>query len=488
MGVVGQGVAEGFLDPADVARVVRDGLAVLPVDGKRVVVLIPDGTRTMPMPLMFESIERELGPRTAALDYLVALGTHSPMDDAALSRLVGRPVVNGTCGRSRIFNHRWDDPATFAHLGTIPAREIAEITGGRLDQDVPVALNKLVVEYDHVLICGPVFPHEVVGFSGGTKYLFPGIAAAPNHPFHPLARRADHQFRCDWHGRYAGARGHQSRGLVPRHAAVAAGARRDARRHCRRVLRRRPRSVASGGTPLVRAAISSGWIVRSIGCSRSCRRCTTICGPRPRARTRAEPAVADGGEVVVFAPHVREVSYVHGRLIDEIGYHCRDYFLAQWDRFAGYPGGILAHSTHVKGLGTFDARRRVESPRITVTLATGISRRALRAHQPRLSESCGASTSTSWSTDNAQASRMVPRAGELLFRVGKPPAVSEIPTLKYAMGVVGLGVMGANLARNAESQGFPVAGYDLDAQKAAAFVAGRRPGQAVDDGRHVRRR
>ncbi|MCW8969442.1 MAG: lactate racemase domain-containing protein, partial [Flavobacteriales bacterium] len=48
----------------------------------------------------------------------------------------------------------------------------------RLHQEVPVALNRLVLDYDHVLICGPVFPHEVVGFSGGTKYLFPGIAGA----------------------------------------------------------------------------------------------------------------------------------------------------------------------------------------------------------------------------------------------------------------------------------------------------------------------
>ena len=33
----------------------------------------------------------------------------------------------------------------------------------------------MVFDYDQVLICGPVFPHEVVGFSGGNKYLFPGI-------------------------------------------------------------------------------------------------------------------------------------------------------------------------------------------------------------------------------------------------------------------------------------------------------------------------
>ena len=69
---------------------------------------------------------------------------------------------------------------------------------------------------------------------------------------------------------------------------------------------------------------------------------------------KMEPAIADGGEVVIYAPHVREVSHTHGRLIEEIGYHCKDYFLKQWERFKDVPGGILAHSTHVKGQGSFD--------------------------------------------------------------------------------------------------------------------------------------
>src|SRR5687767_730799 len=163
MKTVGIGVPEGYLSREQLDTVAREGLAALPVDGRRVLVIIPDGTRTMPMPMMFAMLERELGPRVAALDYLVAL--------------VGRPVSNGRAGVRRIFNHRWDDPAAYAHLGTIPARDIADLTGGRLSQDVPVALNRLATEYDHVLICGPVFPHEVAGFSGGTKYLFPGIAA-----------------------------------------------------------------------------------------------------------------------------------------------------------------------------------------------------------------------------------------------------------------------------------------------------------------------
>src|SRR5678816_4764750 len=92
--VTGKGVAEGFLASHEVEATAREGLRTMALDGRRVLVLIPDGTRTMPMPLMFDILERELTGRVAALDYLVALGTHMPMDDAALSRLVGRPVAD----------------------------------------------------------------------------------------------------------------------------------------------------------------------------------------------------------------------------------------------------------------------------------------------------------------------------------------------------------------------------------------------------------
>ncbi len=99
-------------------------MATLPVDGKRVLAIIPDGTRTMPMPLMYDLLEAHLEPRVAALDYLVALGTHPIMDDAHLSKLVGRTVEDGRCGKTRIFNHHWEDPANFSTLGVISAAEI----------------------------------------------------------------------------------------------------------------------------------------------------------------------------------------------------------------------------------------------------------------------------------------------------------------------------------------------------------------------------
>jgi nickel-dependent lactate racemase len=176
--VIGTGFADRYLTGGETRHVVCTAIGTLPVDGKRVLVIIPDGTRTMPMPLMYGLLEAHLAPRVAALDYLVALGTHPILDDEQLSKLVGRPVTDGRCGKSRIFNHHWEDRKKFVTLGVIPAAEIGELTGGLLAQEVPVRLNRLILDYDQLIICGPVFPHEVVGFSGGTKYLFPGIAGA----------------------------------------------------------------------------------------------------------------------------------------------------------------------------------------------------------------------------------------------------------------------------------------------------------------------
>jgi nickel-dependent lactate racemase len=133
---------------------------------------------------------------------------------------------------------------------------------------------------------------------------------------------------------------------------------------------------------------------------------------------KTEPVVADGGEVTIYAPHVREVSHVHGRLIDQIGYHCRDYFLKQWERFEHVPGGILAHSTHVKGLGTFDADRHIENPRMNVTLATGIPEE--RCQRINLGYRDPASVDPEeWIAQSDTL--VVPHAGEQLFRVGRPP-------------------------------------------------------------------
>ena len=118
------------------------------------------------------------------LDFMVALGTHPPLSPDQLNRLVGisqeeRETIYRQVG---LFNHEWENPDALVQIATLPQSQIQEIAGDNwhptLGGDVAVTINRLVLEYDHVIILGPTFPHEVVGFSGGAKYFFPGISAA----------------------------------------------------------------------------------------------------------------------------------------------------------------------------------------------------------------------------------------------------------------------------------------------------------------------
>jgi len=413
--VIGHGDTARQLSEADVRRIVADGFATAPIDGKRLLVLIPDSTRTMPMALMFDALSATLGPRAAALDFLVALGTHQPMSDEHLGRLIGRPVVDGRAGGSRIFNHRWDLDGTFATLGTIPASEIEQLSGGLLSADVPVSLNRLVLDYDHIVICGPVFPHEVVGFSGGTKYLFPGIAGPDIINF------------THWLGAVITSSAVIGAGYTPVRAVIDRAA----------AMLDRPMSCVSlvvtheGVAGLYVGSPRESWEAASalsarthvIWIDRPFRRVLSIMPTMyddlwtaAKGMYKLEPAMADGGEIVIFAPHITEVSYTHGHIIDEIGYHCRDYFLGQWERFGHYPGGVLAHSTHVKGMGAYDAATGVETPRIQVTLATGIPEE--RCRRINLGYLDPASIRVDdWKGREADGIIVVPRAGEMLYRL-----------------------------------------------------------------------
>jgi nickel-dependent lactate racemase len=413
MAVIGRGVERGYLSLAEWQAVAREGLARLPIDGRRVLVLIPDGTRTMPMPGLFQVLDEAVGPRAAALDFLVALGTHAPMSDAQLTQLVGRTVVEGRAGERRIFNHRWDDPSSFATLGTIPAAEIEVLTGGRLSRDVTVALNKLPLEYDLLLVCGPVFPHEVVGFSGGTKYLFPGIAGPEIiHFTHWLGALISNY-------EIIGTKDTPVRAVIDRAASLLD----------RPLWLLAPVVFHEGLAGIFCGPVHETWSAAAdlsakrhvVWLEKPVRRVLSIMPAMyddlwvgAKGMYKVEPAVADGGEVVIYAPHITEVSHVHGRLLDEVGYHCREYFTKQWDRFKHVPGGILAHSTHVKGLGTYDPATGAETPRIRVTLATGIPRE--RCEKINLGYLDPATVDPrAWKED--EDALVVPRAGEMLYRV-----------------------------------------------------------------------
>jgi hypothetical protein len=129
---------------------------------------------------------------------------------------------------------------------------------------------------------------------------------------------------------------------------------------------------------------------------------------------KLEPVVADGGTLIIYAPHIDEVSYTHGRVLDEVGYHVRDYFVSQWDRFQRYPWGVLAHSTHVKGIGTCENGR--ESPRVNVVLATRIPEERCRRINLGYMDP-DTIDPADYANREAEGILYVPKAGETLFRL-----------------------------------------------------------------------
>jgi nickel-dependent lactate racemase len=409
--LVGRGSSQSPLPAEEVEQFLAAGLEVIP-SGTRVLVIVPDLTRTSPVPLLFRLVNQLLGPRTAALDYLVALGTHPPLGPQALERLVGMSAAERkrSWPRVRLFNHRWDDPAALRTIGVIGAAEVRRLTDGLLDDDVPIRLNRLIDEYDRLLICGPVFPHEVAGFSGGAKYLFPGIAGPEiidfTHWLGALCTSMATIGVCDTPVRRVV---HRAAEFVPVPILNAAMVLDGGRLHGLWVGDHLSTFAAAAE---LSAELNVVWLERPY------ERVLSMPAARyddlwtaAKAMYKTEPVVADGGEVVIYAPHLTEISYTHGALIDQVGYHVRDYFLAQWDRFRHLPGTVLAHSTHVKGTGIYQDGR--EEPRIKVTLSTAIpEERCRRVNLGYLAPD--RADLESWRAENGL---VVPEAGEKLYRL-----------------------------------------------------------------------
>jgi len=413
--VFGKGYADRFLTEHEVHDLMVEALARADLDGKRVLVIIPDHTRTAPIPLFFRLFHELLGGRVAALDYLVALGTHQPMGEDALNRLVGVTTAERAerYRNVRIFNHRWDLPETFVTLGTITEQETRNTSQGLLSQAVPVTINRLVFDYDQLVICGPTFPHEVVGFSGGNKYFFPGIGG-------PELINFTH-----WLGavmtsmEVIGTKHTPVRQVIDRAASFI-----DKPKLCfSLVVKGEELAGLFIGAPeeAYEQAADLSARLHIIYVDEPFQRVLSVMPEMyddlwtaAKGMYKLEPAIADGGEVIIYAPHITEVSYTHGQVIDQIGYHVRDYFLKQWDRFKDYPWGVLAHSTHLRGIGTFE--NGVERPRIRVTLATGIPKERCRRINLGYVDSATIDMAE-WEGREDEGILVVPKAGEMLYRV-----------------------------------------------------------------------
>jgi nickel-dependent lactate racemase len=389
---------------------------------QKLLVLIPDHTRSLPMPFLFCTLVDILHD-IKQLDFMVALGTHPPLSDESLNKLVGITAEERRTKYKKIglLNHAWDNPSALATLGFMEQDEVRAIAGERwhpsLPNRIPIRINKVALEYDHILILGPTFPHEVVGFSGGAKYLFPGISGAE-------MINATH-----WLGALAGVVETIGIKETPVRTMIHTAAERLTTPITLIALTVDDHKLSGLfiGDPLTAwseaADLSSKRHIR--WCEKPFQRVLS-CAPSmydelwtgAKAMYKLEPAVALGGEVVIYAPHLDTVSHVHGKFIYEIGYHILPYFLNDWERFKNIPLGVLAHSTHLRGSGVME--KNIEKPNVRVTLASKIT--AEDCARLNLGYLDPAKVNVDeWKDREGEGILYVPKAGEILYRVKSRP-------------------------------------------------------------------
>jgi lactate racemase len=384
---------------------------------KKVLVLIPDHTRSLPLPFLFRTLVDVLAD-TSRLDFMVALGTHPPLTNEQLLKLVGISTQEKSTRykHAGLLNHAWDDPNTVISIGTIKESKVRELAGNAwhetLAGDVDIRINKAVLGYDHIIILGPTFPHEVAGFSGGAKYFFPGISG-------PEMINKTH-----WLGALVG---------IVETIGVA-------ETPVRAMIHEAAKAITTPITLIALVVEGKGlagvfigeyqeawWEAAKLSSQRHIIwlnkpvKHVLSCAPAMydelwtagKAMYKLEPALEKGAELIIYAPHLDTVSHVHGKYIHEIGYHVLPYFLKQWDKFKHVPLGVLAHSTHVRGGGTFDG---VEHPNFTVTLASKIPANVckqinlgyMNLHDINIAE---------WQNREVEGILYVPKAGEMLYKV-----------------------------------------------------------------------
>ncbi len=366
---------------------------------------------------MFHTLTEALSSKAAKLDFIIALGTHPPLSESMICKLLGITLqeLHNKYKDHRIINHAWQDPNFLHLLGVISKEKVCEFSNGLLNQEVHVQINRVILHYDVILIVGPVFPHEVVGFSGGNKYFFPGISGPDFlNVFHWLGALITNI-------KINGVKHTPVRQLIDYASSMI-----QKEKYCLalNVEHDKTRAIFFG-TP-EEAWNEAADLSAQTHIIYKSRTYHSVLAESPlmydeiwtagKCMYKLEPVVADDGELIIYGPHIKEISVTHGHLIRKIGYHTRDYFLAQMDKFRDIPGGILAHSTHVRGIGTYI--NGVEKPRVKVTLATSIPKEICEEINLGYRDP-NTINIDEWKNREEEGILFVPQAGEVLYRVKK---------------------------------------------------------------------
>lgn len=363
----------------NLAGTIHEALAVVQ-PGERVLAVIPDKTRDDNTDQLFPIANAFLRERgVTCFDALVAQGTHPPMTAAQKFAKIGIENFEG-----RIFDHAWDRADEIVALGELSAETVNTLTGGLIDHAIPVTINKLLAPgvYDTVLVFGSTVPHEVAGFAGGAKYFFPGVAG-------PELTHTTH-----WLGALAGIENTIGQIETPTRKLIEAAADLIPARiiSLNSVVSRNEHGLVTHAlfTGDVRdafrraAEVSREVHIRYV--KRKYRRVVAVLDKHydelwvgGKASYKLGAIVEDGGELIIYAPHLTKLSETHGALIEKYGYAplevVRDMIGASQELRENLC--IAAHLAHVAYAGRVDSEGKIV-PRYRITMATGLDEETCR--------------------------------------------------------------------------------------------------------------
>jgi len=368
-----------MLTLATLTEIVHQALDVIQ-PGERVLAIIPDKTRDDNTHQLFPIAAEFLAKRgVASFDALVAQGTHPPMSaEQKLSK------IGCTDFRGYLFDHRWDEPEELITLGELSRETVQDLTGGLIDQAVPVSINKLLAPgvYDTVLVFGATVPHEVAGFAGGAKYFFPGVAG-------PELTHTTH-----WLGALTGIENVIGKVETPTRRLIEAAA---------ELIPARIISlntvVSRNGGELVTYALFTGEIREAFRraaevsgqvhiryTDRKYKRVIALLDPHydelwvgGKASYKLGAIIEEGGELIIYAPLLTKLSETHGALIEKYGYapleSVRDMLGVSEELRENLC--IAAHLAHVAYAGRLNDEGRIV-PRYRITMASGLDEETCR--------------------------------------------------------------------------------------------------------------
>lgn len=382
---IGEGSAESDLSAGQLRAILEQSLlAVAP--GARVLAVVPDKTRDDNTDLLFPMAADILAARRVGqLDALVAQGTHPPMTENEKRTKLGAVTGSLLTGLGQVFDHQWNVPDELATIGELSPKQVSELTGGLITDAIKVNLNRRLGPgvYDTILIFSATVPHEVAGFAGGAKYLFPGVAG-------PDLTHATH-----WLGALAGIENVIGRVETPtRHLIEAAAdfvsaqiitlnsvvARSDDNR-----LRTHALFTGDFRQAFRRAADVS----RRVHIKYTGRKYKTVVALLDehydelwvggKASYKLGGVLQAGGELIIYAPHLRSLSETHGRMIEKYGYAPLDRVREMVALSTELQGNlaVAAHLAHVSYAGRRDEIGSV-IPRFRITMASALNEATCR--------------------------------------------------------------------------------------------------------------